>query len=216
MKSRLAGRQAPYLPPRGALAPEGSSSDRSLADLLKAYLAALATLVTLAGLVSTEAYYQAFGLRYQALGLGAQHFVLRGLTAVFESLWMLIVYLAAVTVLVGDGFIGARFKSYKQLKPVLAAVVMLAFLWAGYFVARESGEKQALQDMVAATSKLPRLLEFQVDPSACGIRCDFEGYRLLLTDSDAVYVLKASTGAGRPALRRFPKAAVKVMEVGGA
>ena len=70
--------------------------ETGLASALKEQLALITFVVLFAGMVSTETYYAAFGIRYQLLELSVAHLVSRGLTAVVDSPFLLIAYVAAI------------------------------------------------------------------------------------------------------------------------
>lgn len=190
----------------------------TLAELLKGNLAVLATLVAFCGLVSTEAYYAGMGLRYQTLGLSAQHIAYRGLTAVFGSVWLFGIYVVAFAWLGLDKTLDVRLRGYAKSKIALSLVAIVGFTVAGYFSARASGLNQANEDLDPRTTKLVRVVMLAVDAKACPTNCDFTGYRLVHADGDAIYIAKPSAeakDATRPVLKRFTKDVVLRLELSG-
>lgn len=202
----------------GQMKPPAPSPVTTLGDLLKGNLAVLATLIAFCGLVSTEAYYAGLGLRYQTLGLGAQHIAYRGVTAVFGSAWLFAIYLIAFVWLATDKPLERRFRWYGKAKLMLSLVGIVLFTVAGYAAARASGLSQATEDLDPRTTKLVRIVSFVVEPRACEPACDFTDYRLVHSDSDAFFIAKPSAegkDATRPVLRRFSKSSVLRLELSG-
>lgn len=195
-----------------------SASTTTLADLLKGNLAVLATLVAFCGLVATEAYYAGMGLRYQTLGLSAQHIAYRGVTALFSSAPLFVIYVAAFVWQGLDKPLDARFRGYRKAKIALSLFAIVGFTVGGYFSARASGLAQAEEDLDPLTTKLVRIVVLSVDPKACAGVCDFTGYRLVHAEADAIYVVKPSAeakDATRPVLKRVPKVSLLRLELSG-
>ena len=202
----------------GQMKPATPSPAPTIGDLLKSNLAVLATLIAFCGLVSTEAYYAGLGLRYQTLGLGAQHIAYRGVTALFGSAWLFAIYLVAFVWLATDKPLDRHFRWYSKAKLALSLVGIVLFTVAGYAAARASGLSQADEDLDPQTTKLVRIVNLIVDLKACETACDFAGYRLVHSDSDAFYIAKPSAeakDATRPVVRRISKSSVQRLELSG-
>ena len=74
---------------------ESGSSPQPRAGLIKDELLTLSSLVLFAGIISTEAYYDSFSVRYRLLGLPSSHVVYRGLTILIDAPYLLVPYLLA-------------------------------------------------------------------------------------------------------------------------
>lgn len=131
---------------------------------------------------------------------------------------MFAIYLVAFVWLATDKSLERRFRWYGQAKLGLSLVGIVLFTVAGYAAARESGLSQAAEDLDPRTTKLVGIVNLVVDPKACETSCDFAGYRLVHSDSEAFYIAKPSAeakDATRPVLRRFSKSSVLRLELSG-
>jgi hypothetical protein len=164
------------------------SGDSGLASALKEQLALIAFVVLFAGMISTETYYAAYGIRYQFLGLSVAHLISRGLTSVLDSPILLLTFLSAIAWLGG----GARlFATHKQNRAGLVQPVTYALVFAivvvTYFSAVAAGRNAAEQDLKNTTSRLPVV---QAMTDAEGKPLSFGGYRLLTVGQENVAVFK--------------------------
>lgn len=160
----------------------------SIASTLKEQLALLSFLVLFAGIVATETYYTAFGVRYQVLDLGLPHLIYRGVTAVLHSVMLIVAYAVAIFWLaVGADWI-ARFGRFAGRLVPLGTYVLIALVVAtSYFAAIDSGRASASQDQSAMTSALPIIQAIQ---SSGGAALPFRGFRLLTAGKDTVLIFK--------------------------
>ena len=179
-------------------------------------LAMLALLVGVAGVGSTEAYYAAFGLSYQVLGLPADHLVHRGLTAVIASPVLGVTYVAALAVLGLQGRLAVLLGGVERLRwfdyGLVAAFTVLAW-WAG----RHAGLSAANADATASRSSLPVVarLSLKADARSPGIEGAVDGYRLLLQTGNGAYVFKAVADTARetPLVRFVPMSQVDAISL---
>lgn len=178
-----------------------------LVSALKEQLALIAFIVLFAGMISSETYYAAYGIRYQFLGLSVAHLISRGLTSVLDSLILLLAFFSAIAWLGG----GARF--FVSRKPNRAGLVqpvtyclIFAIVVITYFAAVAAGRVSAEQDLNNATSRLPVV---QAMTNAEGKQLPFEGYRLLTVGEKNVAVFKpVSSQAESPFIHLLKREAV--------
>jgi hypothetical protein len=159
-----------------------------LASALKEQLALMTVLVLFAGLVSTETYYAAFGIRYQLLELSVSHLVSRGMTAVLDSPFLLVAYVAALFWLsFGAGWFGARRPSWSRLVQPATYGLVFAIIVVAYLTSVSAGRDAARRDLGAMTSLLPVV---QAMKSTDGRTLPYVGYRLLTAGNETVVVFK--------------------------
>jgi hypothetical protein len=180
----------------------GEAKSSSVASALKEQLALLSFLVLFAGIVATETYYTAFGVRYQILDLGLPHLIYRGVTAVLHSAVLGLAYAIAILWLaVGADYVAARGRYAARLAPLGTYAVIVGVVAASYFAAIESGRRSALQDQSAAASLLPTIRAIQ---SSTGAALPFQGFRLLAAGKDTVLIFKpVSSDAEAPFIHVF-------------
>lgn len=193
---------------------------KEVTGILKEQLALLALLVLLTGTVSVERYYESFGLHYQFLDIPGEHLVYRGLTVVFDSTKVLILYFGAVIWLIADDRLsesGHTFFYHWRNALAYAWVLGLAFL--GYFFSVAAGERQAERDMGAGT-RLPKI-SWSSDETL-GENCrsrvldPTQDLRLLLESADELVLfvpMAAPSASATPDVIHVSKSCFKVFRV---
>jgi hypothetical protein len=138
-------------------------SDKSFAEHVGVHLGVLAGYVVFTGLVTTEAYYAVFGIRYQTLQFPAAHIVYRGLTILPAAPSLLIPLLLALVWLV----IGDRRYSAPNPRPLGATLAMyvaaVLIVLVTYRLAWASGVDAGQQDALSSSSTLPRIEALAID-----------------------------------------------------
>jgi hypothetical protein len=142
----------------------------------------------LIGTVSTEAYYTQFGLRYQFLGLSAEHLIYRGLTSVISAPFLALPYLATCAWL-AYGEAAAQRWSWKPRDLVgvtytmLVVVIVLTYTMSAY-----AGATAAKADMTTGSTTLP-VVKKMIAAADADAPCDVAAVcRLLYAGPDVVYV----------------------------
>lgn len=159
-----------------------------LTSALKEQLALITFVVLFAGVVSTETYYSAFGIRYQVLALSVPHLVSRGLTAVIDSPFLLLAYLTAIVWLsAGAAWIGRERPGLAGFIQLISYVLIFVVVAVSYYSAVAAGRHGAETDLAGATSRLPTV---QSMTSPEGKPLPYEGFRLLTAGADTVAVFK--------------------------
>jgi hypothetical protein len=151
-------------------------------------LALLASMVLLVGLSSTEAYYAYFGLSYQTLDLPSDHIAYRGLTAVFGSTSIVLLYLLALAAVAGQSLFAHWLRHQSRLQWLNCALVVL-FVFAAWWGGRYAGQASARTD-ATMTSTLPLLSRLETKSSSNGTPGPTDGLRLLLHGSEGLYVFR--------------------------
>lgn len=185
--------------------------EKGVSEILKDQILLLGLLVFFIGIVSTEVYYSAFGLRYQFSSLPSFHLVYRGLSVLITEPYLLLPYLIATAWLSVDASAtAARLRRFRV--PISYGLIAL-LLAATYPLAKVAGTRQADRDMYAGTSTLPTVIsvsgvdDFGLDPA--------DQYRLLMMDGDFLVVFKPLSQSARatlPIIKRIAKGNVHVVE----
>ena len=183
---------------------------------IKDELLLLSSLVLFVGLVSTEAYYSYFSVRYQLLGLPSSHVIYRGLTVLIDAPYLLVPYLAAAIWLwlSNHAKLDGRHR-WHRLRGPLAYALIVCVPGITYPLARHAGVAQARADLRAAGSSLPRVLTMEVSRNGGNLHVygDEDRLRLLLTTPDHVIVFPLPENSNQiPVIRRFLKGDVHVIE----
>lgn len=182
---------------------------------LRDNLALLAFLVLLVGVSNSEAYYAAFGLRYQFLGLSPDHVLYRGLTAVFQSWLIAILYLIAMILILGQGRMALVFKRIRTLR-ILNYVFVAVLSIAAWLVGGYAGRMSAEADVTEASSPLPKIQSLVLAGESDSLaRATLDGYRLLMQTSSGVYVFKpvAKPRDESPLIQFIPGASIEVLKL---
>jgi hypothetical protein len=156
--------------------------------VLSENLALLASLIVLVGVSSTDSYYHYFGLSYQLLDLPSNHLVYRGLTAVFESGWVIFMYIVAICLVAAQSqlrLLLGRERRVQWLNYIAVVVLAFAAWWAGTYV----GEAAARDDAKTGAN-LPLLSRLNLKNGTSAVNGALEGIRLLLHSRDGVYIFK--------------------------
>lgn len=199
-------------------AEEAPQKPGAISEVIKAELAVIALLVFFIGILSTDAYYSAFSLKYQFLDLPPFHVIYRGLTVVPDVPYVILPYLVAAAWLGMDRHWIERYgERFLRFRTIASYGVIFILLAATYPLARHAGVKQATMDMYESTSTLPRIVWMKMeDGSSIGIE---RRYRLLAVDSTFVVFFKPLDGGTAeslahtlPNIKRIPKGAVHAMD----
>ncbi|MCG5248434.1 hypothetical protein [Methylorubrum extorquens] len=176
----------------------------------------LALLVAVAGFGSTEAYYAAFGLSFQVLGLPADHLVHRGLTAVLGAPMLGLTYAAALATVAFQARIAVLLGGVERLRWFDYALVG-AFTATAWWAGRHAGISAAEADASASRSSLPIVAKLipKSDAQTPGIDGAVDGYRLLLQNDSGTYVFKpvADTTRESPLVRFIPSGQLDALSV---
>jgi hypothetical protein len=138
-------------------------SDKSFVEHVGLHLGVLAGYVIFTGLVTTEAYYAAFGIRYQTLQFPAAHILYRGMTILPAAPSLLIpLALALVWLVIGDTrYSEPNPRPFGATLAMYAAAVLIVLVT--YRVAWGSGVQAGQQDALSSSSTLPRIETVKVD-----------------------------------------------------
>src|SRR5581483_643969 len=164
------------------------------------------------GIISTDAYYSAFGMKYQFLHLPPFHIIYRGMTVLLVYPYLFIPYSFTVLLLVIDFYAArkkwAKYFLFRSLQTYLLLFLLLALT---YPLAVNAGWKGAKLDM-REKSTLPRVITLNMKNASFGGQ---DNLRLLIADSDYVVVFQPIDevrGATSPLVQRYLKGDVYVLE----
>lgn len=167
---------------------QSKTNATALAGALKEQFALILFVILFAGLISTETYYEGFGLRYQFIELSIPHLVTRGLTAVFDSPLLLLAYGIAIVWLSAGAALFVRSRPHMVgFVQIISYAVILVIVVVAYFSAVAAGRHAANLDLAASTSRLPTV---QAMTSTAGAPLPFAGYRLLIAGPQTVAVFR--------------------------
>lgn len=183
-----------------------------ISGVIKDELILISFLILFVGIISTDAYYSAFGIKYQFLHLPPFHIIYRGLTVILVYPYLLIPYSLTVLLLVIDFYAArkkwAKYFLFRSLQTYLLLGLLLALT---YPLAVNAGWKGAKLDM-REKSTLPRVITLNMKNATFDMT---HNLRLLVADSDYVVVFKPideARGASSPLVQRFLKGDVYVLE----
>jgi hypothetical protein len=131
---------------------------QSFAEIAKNDFILIGAALLFLGLVSTDAYYRSFGLRFQFLSYPWNLIVFRGILTVirFPVLWLSVAFIALVLQI--DRTLTARNHVTKQyLRMALLYLLSAVFVWWMTNAATAIGLKEATSDMFWATTTLPHI-----------------------------------------------------------
>lgn len=180
--------------------PPIANSSPTFIDVAKSEFLLLGAFLLLLGIISTDAYYRSFGLRFQFLSYPWNLIIFRGLLTVvrFPPLWLLVGMIVIVIEI--DRVLASATKFPYQRWRISIVYTMAAILVAcmprlGTFV----GSKEAAQDMRWQGSTLPRIYKI-VASDGTEQHCD--SCLLLLMDSSQVVYFSGLTDGGMNDLPR--------------
>lgn len=185
-----------------------------VSSILKDELLLISFLVLFVGIISTETYYHAFGIRYQFLSIPNFHIVYRGLTAVLAYPLLIIPYALGAVWLACDGFITTtRWITLQRFQRASSYLVIIALLAIAYPLAGQAGDREAHADLYEKTSTLPLIVNLETSTGqTLTIK---ENYRLLMVDSDYILLfvpIQDSSSKAWPYVKRLSKGDVHVLE----
>lgn len=177
--------------PRRSASAISTGPDKHILANLKEQLALIGTLVVFVGIVSTEAYYRQFGMRYQFMSLPASHIVYRGLTAVAFGPYIVIPYaIASLAFALDEHLLTVSWGRLSRLRTVVAHTFVILLVAITYPLAHHVGVREAERDLTLETSQLPRVisLNYGDDPEITSA----DGYRVLFAGPDSIVVFVPS------------------------
>jgi hypothetical protein len=187
----------------------------TLASSIKDELVIISFLVIYVGVISTDAYYSYFGLKYQFLQFPTFHIIYRGVTVLLISPLLLVPYILTVSLLSLDFYaIKAKWIRYQRFRTLGMYTILLALLVTTYPLAIKAGKKGAELDVVERTSSLPRIIRLKTQKDEPEIRLD-SNYRLLLANGDYVVFFRpveASDEGIYPTIHRYLKGDVYALD----
>jgi hypothetical protein len=186
--------------------------EKSSAAILKEQFAIIAILVVLIGTAYTDSYFAAFGLRYQSLNLSAAQILYRGLTAVIDMPFLALPYLIGVLWL---GFVSASTDRNRLRIRIWASYLTVALIVAiAYSLATYAGLRAGRRDL-GGDSQLPRVKQLLPREAAIGTSCEApDACRLLLVDSDYLYVFVPQGPADVPHIKRLDRKVFHEIDTG--
>jgi hypothetical protein len=188
--------------------------DSTFSSIIKDEILLIGLFVLFIGIIHTETYYSAFGVRYQFLELPTFHVIYRGLTAIIAAPYLLIPYVLAIGWLGFERYITSEKRPrLLRFRRLVSFFVIFILLVITYPLARLAGQREAKSDLYVETSALPQILNLELSGDV--VYGPEAGYRLLVVDSDYLVVfkpLKQSDISAAPIIKRFSKGGVNVIE----
>lgn len=116
------------------------------------------------GWINTDAYYSAFGMKYQFLGLGYDHILYRGFTLLyFEWKFALVFVLIVVSIFVSRSQARFALGRFHLSGEAVSYALLAASLMAGSWLAYGVGLTSAVSDMYEDTTSLRKVTFFHSD-----------------------------------------------------
>ncbi|NYH24232.1 hypothetical protein [Paraburkholderia bryophila] len=172
---------------------EPSTAQQGIATALKEQLLLVSSLVLFAGIVTTDTYYSAFGLRYQFLDIAPEHLLYRGVRALTDSIALAIAYFVAIFWLAGGASASKRLLGrWQDWVELITYLVLVGLATTAYFAAIGEGRLQAERDISIATTTLPTVEEIKGEKD---VELPFVGYRVLLAGKDMIAMFKPTANA---------------------
>jgi hypothetical protein len=141
-----------------------SDSMPALASLIKDELIIMSFLVLYIGIISTDAYYSYFGLKYQFFQFPIFHIIYRGLTVLLQSPILLIPYILTISLLSLDFYaLKSNWIRYQNFRTPGMYIILLILLVITYPLAIKAGKRGAELDVVEKTSSLPRIIRLKTE-----------------------------------------------------
>jgi len=153
-----------------------------LADIAKSDFILLGAFLVFLGLISTDAYYRSFGLRFQFLSYPWNLILFRGVQTVTRFPSLLIFPILVLITLQADRSLKARIS--EGVRVPLFYVVALIIVFIATYRATSIGSREAAIDTVFSTSTLPKLSQVIRHEGGQNPYC--ERCLLLLMDSSQV------------------------------
>lgn len=170
---------------------EPSTTQQGVATALKEQLLLVSSLVLFAGIVTTDTYYAAFGVRYQFLDLASEHLIYRGVSALTDSVLLAVVYFLAIFWLAkGSVLMREHLGRWRDWVELITCLVLVVLTSTAYFAAISEGRLQAARDISEKTSSLPTIEAIKGDKDAT---LPFVGFRVLLFGKDMIALFKPTT-----------------------
>jgi hypothetical protein len=139
------------------------------------------------GLLTTDSYYNYFGIKYQFLNLGTAHILYRGFTLIYFNIMFVTIFLI---ILMGVLLSRFRFKIAIGRKLVEGEYAIYAFLGvamaAGCYISFTTGIETAARDMYLESTTLRQLTKFYSRDS------DKLGFVTKMIGEGVVLLLRAS------------------------
>ena len=184
-----------------------SGAKPEIGPIIRDEIALLGLLVLFIGIVSTDHYYQQFGLRYQFLGLPSFHIAYRGLTAMMSEPSLIVPALIGALWLNSDMVLkSSKLSRFRGFRVPIRYLLLLFTIAASYPLAARAGMRLALLDYQENTCRMPMV---EIDTPTGPVEPENGGYyRLLNADANYVMVfapLQDGEIASAPNIRFFRK-----------
>lgn len=181
---------------------------------IKDELFLISFMILSAGLVFTDAYYQRFGFRYQALNLSTFHIVYKGLTTIFTSPLMLLPYALTIALVMFEFYaIKNKMDFFLSLRTPIIYLFLIVNLLIIFQLGKSTGLKQAFLDMHENTTGLPRIKLLKT--SNLTIQAPMDNYLLFLVDDNFVTYfepMKKEEKFSYPIIKRVAKHDVSILD----
>ncbi|NIG56761.1 hypothetical protein [Chitinophaga sp. Cy-1792] len=175
---------------------------------IKDELFLISFIVLAGGLVSIDAYFQVFGIKFESLDFSAMYVIYKGMIMITNHPSLLIPYLLTVLLLVFELIaIKRRWNRFLLFRTPIAYLLLLAILLLIFPLARHAGQDQASRDMSRTTSSLPVITQLETKTETIP---PMARYRLLLIDKDFIYIFDTTEdiSTSPPIIDRIPKSDV--------
>ena len=158
---------------------------------IKEQLALITLLVFLAGIISTESYYSAFGVKYQFLSLPTHHLIYRGITLVITEPYIIVGYCLAVVWLNLNEVCPKQFvRTFGKWNGIVSFAIIATLICLTYHLGVAAGFKGAERDMADESSLLPKIMSIETSTGGKDSVNPYSGYRLLMLADSYIILFK--------------------------
>jgi hypothetical protein len=195
--------------------PEASPSATSSLGKLKDELFLITFFIICSGLVYTDSYYQQFGIKYQFLNLSLMDIIYRGLTLILHSPAILIPYFFAMLAMIVEIICTRKaIKFLLDFKLPLAYLFLFANLLIIYPIADHAGRQQALKDMNAKTTGLPKIIYMDAVEGEVKIQYPLQQFALFSNNTDLILYFELSANKNTmPIIKSIKKSDIKYLDI---
>jgi hypothetical protein len=166
------------------------------------------------GLVYTDSYYQQFGIKYQFLNLSLVDIIYRGLTLILHYPSILLPYFLAIGAMVIEIVLTRMgIKRFMDFKIPFAYLFLFINLLIIYPIADSAGTKQALRDMNAQSTGLPKIMYMEAFNGELTLQSK-DNFALFSNNSDLIYYFQlVNNTSTKPIIKCIKKSDIKSLDI---
>ena len=172
---------------------------------IRNYIALIGLLVFFVGIISMDAYYQSFGLKYYTLGMPTSHLIYQGIKAITINYLILIPYLfAAVWAAMLEWANWDGVLKFIKPTPPMLVVVIFVLTAISYPLGENAGRRAALNDIISNTSSFPVIRQIEITDKKISKTVNAKkGLRLMTVTNDHIILVTTVNEIKTPNFRPY-------------